>query len=291
MPRIIRAHDNHNEPIINRENDFLPRTYFNIVRLTKGEEYYTTVPGYETCWVLWTGTCDIVVDDEKFAGVGGRKSVWESPRADSVYAPAGAKIRVTATAAETVIAVAGGRCDEYHKPFRVKPDEVQPVEVGSVETHSRRVIYHILGAKDKGRTGNILISELYADPGCWAGYPPHKHGDDIPSGENTWAETGFEEVYHFRYNPDNGFGAQFDYEPGDSTPNGVWRMRSGDTFMISSGYHPGVTSPGHAAYIFTILIGHTQHSLVQNFEPQYRYLCKELPGVQSMVDLFTGQKK
>ena len=40
-----------------------------------------------------------------------------------------------------------------------------------------------------------------------------------------------------------------------------------------------------------ILVGHTQHSLVQNFEPQYAYLGKQLPGVQDMVALFTGDKK
>ena len=291
MPRFIRAHDNHNEPLINAGHDFLPRTYFNIVRLKQGETYYTTVPGYETCWVLWTGVCDIEVDGERFAGVGNRASMWENPRADSVYAPAGSQIRVTATAPEVAIAVAGGRCNEKHAAFRIRPDEVKPVEVGSVETHCRRVIYHILGAKDEGRTGNILVSELYADPGCWAGYPPHKHGDDIPASSSTWTETGFEEVYHFRYNPENGFGAQFDYTSDDSGGCGAWRMRSGDTFLISNGYHPGVTSPGHAAYIFTILIGHTQHSLVQNFEPQYAYLCKQLPGVQNMVDLFTGEKR
>ena len=68
-------------------------------------------------------------------------------------------------------------------------------------------------------------------------------------------------------------------------------MRSGDTFCIDKGYHPGVTSPGHAVYIFTILVGHTQHSLVQNFDPEYAYLAKQLPGVQNMVALFTGECK
>ena len=39
--------------------------------------------------------------------------------------------------------------------------------------------------------------------------------------------------------------------------------REGDTFCFDSGYHPTATSPGHAEYIFTILVGKTQRSLVQ----------------------------
>ncbi len=291
MPRFIRAYNNHNEAIVSINDSVLPRTYFNIVRLNKGETYYACVPGYETCWVLTHGTCNIDVDGKVFENVGQRDSIWESQRADSVYAPASAKINVTCVSDDVVILVAGGRCDEYHEPYRITPEEVKPVEVGSPETHSRRVINHILGAKDEGRTGNLLVSELYADAGCWAGYPPHKHADDFAVSEGVWKETGFEEIYHFQYNPENGFGAQFDYIPGNESDPKVWMMRSGDTFCIDKGYHPGVTSPGHAVYIFTILVGHTQHSLVQNFDPEYAYLAKQLPGVQNMVALFTGECK
>lgn len=291
MPRFIRAYNNYNEPVVSINDFVLPRTYFNIVRLEKGETFYSKITGYETCWVMAGGTCDIDVDGEKFANVGKRKDIWESQRADSVYAPAGAAVNVSCVSDKALIYVAGGKCGEYHKPYRITPDEVKPVEVGSVETHSRRVINHILGAKDEGKTGNLLVSELYADPGCWAGYPPHKHADDLAKKPNVWKETGFEEIYHFQYNPQNGFGAQFDYYPGDESAQKVWMMRSGDTFCISGGYHPGVTSPGHAVYIFTILVGHTMHSLVQNFDPEYAYLASQLPGVKDMVALFTGENK
>ncbi len=289
MPRIIYAHDNYNHPVINVGDATLPRTYFNLVRLEPGGVFRTIVPGYETCWVVMSGKCDIDVAGTAFSEVGQRADIWASRRADSVYATAGAWVEVKAGPEGVAIAVAGGRTDTAHPPFRVKPDEVRPVEVGSLETHSKRSIYHILGAKDLGRTGNLLVSELYAEPGCWSGYPPHKHGSDIPDGPDAWQETGFEEVYHYRFNPENGFGAQFNYDPDGS--GGVWRTRSGDTFLLPGGYHPTVTSPGHAAYVFTILVGHTQHSLVQFFEPKYRYLSKILPGVQDMVNLFTGAKK
>jgi len=62
--------------------------------------------------------------------------------------------------------------------------------------------------------------------------------------------------------------------------------RHGDTFLVDRGYHPTVSSPGHEGYIFTILVGRHQRSLVQSFEPQHRHLMSEIPGLQAMRDKF-----
>jgi 5-deoxy-glucuronate isomerase len=152
------------------------------------------------------------------------------------------------------------------------------VDVGSQETKSRRRIFHILGQNGAGRAGNLLVSELYADEGCWSGYPPHKHDTDQPG------ETAHEEVYHWRFNPPNGFGAQLWYgEDGDTT---AYMTRDGDTFAFSAGYHPTVTSPCHESYIFTILVGRTQRSLIQNFDTTYRHLIDRIPGIAAMREKF-----
>ena len=47
-----------------------------------------------------------------------------------------------------------------------------------------------------------------------------------------------------------------------------------------------VTSPGHQEYIFTVLVGRTQRSLLQNFEPQHRHLMAKIPGIQAMRDKY-----
>ena len=154
------------------------------------------------------------------------------------------------------------------------------VEVGSADTHSRRRIFHILGQKAAGRAGRLLVSELYADNGCWSGYPPHKHDTEQPP-----EETDFEEIYHYRFRPETGFGAQFCYDDNGGDPT-IVMTHHGDTFLIDRGYHPTVTSPGHEEYIFTILVGRKQRSLVQNFEPQHRHLMAKIPGIQAMRDKF-----
>ena len=278
MPSVIRCYDNKNQPLIDRKNKLLKRTYFNILRLKKGQTFELKLPGFETVCVVLSGSADIISAGVKFGAVGKRKNIWDG-RADSVYVPSGAEAKVTCRTAAAEIAIAGGKCDKVYEPFRVKPEEEIEVEVGSLATHSRRRIQHILGKNAEGRNGNLLVSELYADPGCWSGYPPHKH--DTDDGKK---ETAFEEVYHFRFNPANGFGAEIIYQPDGKED--LYLTRNGDTVLIDKGYHPTVTSPGHAEYVFTILVGHTTRSLVQNFKEEYRYLTKVIPGVKGMVDNF-----
>ena len=60
----------------------------------------------------------------------------------------------------------------------------------------------------------------------------------------------------------------------------------GDTFLLDRGYHPCVTSPGHEEYIFTILVGKTQRSLVQNFHERHRHLVSKIPGIAAMREKF-----
>lgn len=282
MPTIIKSCEDDNKSIVDKDNGVLSMTYFNVVQLGKGERFVNQVDGFETVYVVLRGNCDIKVDDESFTSVGQRKNIW-SGNADSVYAPSAAEVQVISNQNGTEIAIAGGKCGVRNEPYRIKPEEVEMVDVGSVETHTHRRIFHILGNKDNGRVGNLLVSELYCDEGCWSGYPPHKHDEDLYNG-NGYEETGFEEVYHYRFNPTNGFGAQFTFQ--HSNESRCYMIRNGDTVLIDKGYHPTVTSPGHQVYIFTVLVGHTQRSLVQNFKKEYQYLTESIPGISAMCAKF-----
>ncbi len=278
MPDLIRRSDNKNQPIITPGRGPLRLTYFNLVRLAKGEEYRVRVDGVETLYAVLSGNADIEAGGSSFRDVGRRKDIW-SGQADSVYVTTGAAVRVRANADGTELAVAGGVCDQAHTPFRIVPGEVEMVDVGSVETRSHRRIFHLLGQNGTGRAGNLLISELYCDHGCWSGYPPHKHDDDRDA-----AETNHEETYHYRFRPETGFGAQLCFQPDGSSQ--CFMTRNGDTFLLDRGYHPTVTSPGHEEYIFTILVGKSRRGLVQHFNEDYGYLMAGIPGIQDMVNKF-----
>jgi 5-deoxy-glucuronate isomerase len=278
MPQHLRATDNRNAPLVEPGRGTLALCYFNLIRLRAGQSHTYEAPGCESVCVVLSGRADIAACAQEFKGVGQRAGIWDGP-ADSVYCGTCPRVTVRALRDGTEIAVAGGVCDQPLAPFRITPEEVQLVEVGSRETHSRRRIFHILGQNANGRAGNLLVSELYGDEGCWSGYPPHKH--DI---ERLPDESDFEEIYHYRYRPESGFGAQFCYpETGEPV---VAMIRHGDTFLIDRGYHPTVRAPGHDGYIFTVLVGRHQRSMVQFFEPAHQHLMARIPGIQAMRDKF-----
>jgi len=279
MPQLIRCPAPTGNPVIVSAGQTLTElAFFQLLRLAAGESASISVPGFELLAVVLSGEVDITVGPMQFSAVGGRADIW-SGQADSVYAGTGQNLTVTGRSAASEVAVAGGACFAAYAPFRVLPAEVEMVDVGSPETHSHRRIFHILGQNGNGRAGNLLVSELYADPGCWSGYPPHKHDTERPP-----EETDFQEIYHYRFEPQTGFGTQFCYEPGADAA--VVRTQHGDTFLVDQGYHPTSTSPGHRGYIFTILVGRHQRSLIQSFEPKHTHLMADIPGIQAMRDKF-----
>ncbi len=279
MPKLIRARDNRNAPLVAPGGGDLTLSYFNLLRLDAGQARTLDVPECELLCVVLSGRADIAAAAQEFKNVGHRADIWDGP-ADSVYCGTSPRVTVRALRDGTEVAVAGGACEQPFAPFRITPEEVEEVVVGSPETHSRRRICHILGQNGAGRSGRLLVSELYGDEGCWSGYPPHKHDTERPPDE-----TDFEEIYHYRYRPENGFGAQFCYNGDEAEPK-VGMTRHGDTFLIDRGYHPTVRGPGFDGYIFTILVGRQQRSLVQYFDPQHAALMGRIPGIQAMRDKF-----
>lgn len=269
--KMIRRFENGNKPILDG-GEPTKLIHFNLVKLAAGEAHSYRLPDFETAIVPLSGMCHVSVDDLFFDKVGGRASVWAG-QADSIYAGPDATVTITALG-PCEIAIAGGHWNAPMEPFRITPEEVDMVDVGSNETKSRRRIFHILGNRQADRVGRLLVSELYADEGCWSGYPPHKHDTDQAG------ETAHEELYHWRFDPPTGFGTQLWYE--EACELHAHATRNGDTFAFSTGYHPTATSPCHASYMFTILVGKTQRSLVQNFEEVHRPLMAKIPGIDAM---------
>ncbi|MBY3561033.1 5-deoxy-glucuronate isomerase [Rhizobium laguerreae] len=276
MPEFIPRSEQ--RPIVDTSSTTLDLIYFDLVTLASNEQDIRRLPAHESLYVVLSGQVDIEVDGIMFEAVGRRADIWRGD-ADSVYATVDAKVRISARGAAAEVAIAGGLCDTRYDPFRVTPDEVDAVNVGSSDTHSQRRIVHLLGQRQNGRCGNLLVSELYAGEGCWSGYPPHKH--DTEDGD---VETRHEELYHYRFQPETGFGSQITYD--EDGPVKILMTRNGDTVLVDRGYHPTVTSPGHRGYIFTILVGKHRRGLIQRFDPAHQHLTKTIPGIDAMRDKF-----
>ncbi len=280
MPSHIPAHNNHNKPIIDEHSHMLQRSFFNRVVLNKGESFTHIIQGYESCIVLCDGTCDITVEKSQFNAVGSRKYLFDG-KPDSVYVPLNQSAQIICQSEKAEIFIAAGRAEKAYKAFRISPDEVDKVQYGSDDTKTHRKIYHILGQKQNGMVDKLLVSELFTvGAGGWSGFPPHKHHvDRLPD------ETDHEEIYHYKFNPPHGFGAQFAYvEDDDFGP--VYHVKDGSTIALDKSYHPAVAAPGFEMYYFTILVGKSQRALVQYFEPKHRNQLKTIPGIMDMVEKF-----
>lgn len=280
MPQHIPAFDNKNEPLVAEGNSLVPLVYFNRLLLKPGESYEYRLSGHESCVVPVSGTCSVNVSGEQFDNIGERKTLWEG-MPNGVYVPTDSACTVTCGEEVMEVFIAGGIYDEQLEPFAIGTDAVDLVQYGSDDTKTHRKIKHILGQSNVDKRGRLLVSELFTvGAGGWSGFPPHKHDTERPP-----VETRYEEVYNFRFNPDHGFGCQFDYleDGGMGDPH---HIKNGSTYLIDKGYHPCVAAPGYEMYYFTIIVGESSKSLIQFFEPTHEYQVETIPGIKDMVAKF-----
>lgn len=272
MPKLIRARENRNAPLVEPGRGDATLVYFNLLQLRAGEAITLDVPRCELLCVVLSGRADVAAAAREFKNVGRRAAVWEGP-ADSVYCGTCPRVTVRALRDGTEVAVAGGRCEQPFAPFRISPEEVELGELGSAESHARQRTCRILGPDAEGRAGCLLVSEVFVAEGCWADYPPHKHDTERPPDE-----TDFEAVYHYRFRPETGFGAQLCYGGNGDQPVAIMTQHR-DTLVIDRGYHPTVTSPGHDGYLLTILVGRQHRALRPYYDPKHLHLKSRIPGV------------
>ena len=277
----IAPYDNKNQPIVDVDDSRVPLNYFNIVKLKKGDAFEYTVPGYETCIVPATGTVDVDIEGFKAADLGGRGvDVWDG-EPEGVYVPSAAKAQMVCMSDAAEVFIAGAKYDEVLEPFAVRSDELDKVQYGSDDTKTHRKIKHILGQKQHGKVGRLLVSELYTvGQGGWSGFPSHKHDTDrLPD------ETRHDETYNFRFRPNYGSGMQM-LQREENKPGDAYHIVDGSTICIDKGYHPCAVLPGYEMYYFTILGGLSQRSLVQYFQPTHAEQLHTIPGIMDMVAKF-----
>ena len=277
----IPPFDNKNLPIVDIDNLLVPLTYFNIVKLKLGEQFWYSVPGYETCVVPATGTVDVEVDGNVFDDIGKRKiDVWGG-EPEGVYVPVGAPTKLTCKTENSEIFIAGAKYDKILEPFDVRSVELDSVQYGSDETKTHRKIKHILGQKQADKVGRLLVSELFTvGAGGWSGFPSHKHDTNrLP------IESRHDETYNFRFKPNYGSGLQM-LQRDEKKSGDAYHIVDGSTICIDKGYHPCCVLPGYEMYYFTILGGLSQRSLKQYFQPIHSEQLKTIPGIMEMVDKF-----
>jgi len=277
----IPPFDNRNKAIVDIDNTTVPLNYFNIVKLKRGEAFSYRTPGFETCIAPATGSVDVDVEGAVFADLGGRGvDVWDG-EPEGVYVPSGAKAEMVCVSETCEVFVAGAKYDKVLDPFDVRAADLDLVQYGSDDTKTHRKIKHILGQKQAGRVGRLLVSELFTvGQGGWSGFPSHKHDTDrLPD------ETRNDETYNFRFRPNHGSGLQM-LQREDGKSGDAYHIVDGSTICIDKGYHPCAALPGYEMYYFTILGGVSQRPLVQYFQPSHADQIETIPGIKDMIAKF-----
>ena len=277
----IPPFDNQNQPIVDVNDPLVPLTYFNIVKLRKGEAFEYRLAGYETCIVPATGSVDVTVGRDAYAAIGKRGTdVWDG-EPEGVYVPTDMPARMVCVSDTAEVFVAGAQFAEMLEPFAIRSDALDMVQYGSDDTKTHRKIKHILGTKYHGRVGRLLVSELYTvGAGGWSGFPSHKHDTDrLP------LETRHDETYNFRFRPPHGSGLQM-LQRQEGQAGDAYHIVNGSTILIDKGYHPCAVLPGYEMYYFTILGGLSQRSLVQYFQPSHADQIETIPGIKDMIAKF-----
>jgi len=276
----IEPFDNQNQPIVDVGNDRVPLNYFNIVKLRHGEHYSYQLSGYESCVVPATGRVSVQVENKEIAEVGLRtEDVWDG-EPEGVYVPTGLSCIVECLSETAEVFVAGAKFDQTLAPFAVLADDIDMVQYGSDDTKTHRKIKHILGQKQHGLVGRLLVSELFTvGAGGWSGFPSHKHSVDRAG------ETKHDETYNFRFKPNDGGALQL-LQRSDSEPGEAFHVVDGSTFLIDDGYHPCCVFPGCEMYYFTILGGATTRGLSPYFQPAYAGQLETIPGMKAMWSKF-----
>ena len=139
----IAPFDNHNQPIVDIDDNTVPLNYFNIVKLKKGQSFEYQVPGYETCIAPATGSVDIEVEGVSFKSLGNRGvDVWDG-EPEGAYIPVGAKVTITCVSDATETFIAGARHDETYN-FRFRPNHGSGVQMLQREDGKPGDAYHIV---------------------------------------------------------------------------------------------------------------------------------------------------
>jgi 5-deoxy-glucuronate isomerase len=238
----------------------LKKSVFDLLKLEAGKNYSGNTAGFESAFVILSGTCSIAGDGFRYETIGSRKDVF-SGKPTSVYLPCQTVYKIESLN-EVEIAICSAESTLESKPALIKPEDVKEMELGTLNW--KRKAYFII---DQGiDSQNLFLGETHLSPGKWA-FPPHRHDKD-----NLPEEVDMEEIYHFRANPQTGFGIQLSYTD-DRSRDDAFLVRNGDTVILPDGYHPACASPVDSLYLLWFMAG-DKRMFLSRPEDDYKWISR-----------------
>ncbi len=254
--------------LVTRQTPPVERIDFGMLRLDEGQTYETGSGTDELGLVVLTGACSVQVNDERFAGVGGRRTVFGG-RASGVYVPREAQVTIQAESDDVEIAVCRAHAHQRYAARAVRPEDVITHAVGG--PGFRRYVHDIFGPQIQAST--LLVGETFTIQGNWSSYPPHKHDVEAPPDE-----VKQEELYLYKMRPERGFGIQYFYTPPGSSYGELDQalaVRHNDLTLIPFGYHPVAAPPGYDVYYLWFLAGE-RRVMRPHDDPSHAWIKSEI---------------
>lgn len=255
-------------PIANPGNSELKYIEYGVLSLSKkGEEYADKTRNHEAVLIIFSGKFEIVIDcplqkvHDEFTG--GRNDVF-SDRPVAIYLPRETTFKIIALSPRLEMGISKAPSDADYPPVIVKDGEVAERTVGA--WNWRRKIR--LAVVDNVRACRLIVGETLNPPGNWSSVPPHKHDSKGPD------EVPLEEVYFFKFKPNQGFGIQRIYTPQDDADpiDEAYVIENNDTVVLPRGYHPVVAAPGYQLYYLWVLAGDRRIYGAWSDDPKHRWL-------------------
>ena len=215
---------------------------FRTVRRQPNEDLTGQTGDDETALIWLGGSAEV----DGFGQVGEREDVF-SGKPSALLLPPGAGYRLRART-PLHLAIVSAPATATVPARLIRPDEVR-VEIRGQGVTERR-IHWILSERDPA--ARLLLVEVLTPAGHWSTYPPHKHDED-----KAGVERALEELYYYRFNPEQGFAFQGIYTKGRGKEqlNVSIRARNDDLVLVPRGYHVVSAAPGYDCYYLNAMAG------------------------------------
>jgi len=241
---------------------------FRTVRRDPDDEL-TGQTGKEETALIWLGGSAEV---DGFGTVGDREDVFTG-KPSALLLPPGSTYRMRART-PMHLAIVSAPAEPTAPARLIRPDEVR-VEMRGKGVTERR-IHWIVSERDPA--ARLLLVEVLTPAGHWSTYPPHKHDEDKPG-----VERALEELYYYRFNPEQGFAFQGIYtkRPRPALPrergrvtedlNVSIRAHNDDLVLVPRGYHVVSAAPGYDCYYLNAMAGAVREWLFTT-DPDHEWL-------------------
>jgi 5-deoxy-glucuronate isomerase len=230
-------------PPENKDMEFIHMEY---LRLQKGGTVGVGRPDREIGILLMGGDFTVSYSGKE-TSIKGRKDSF-SGLPHCVYVPAGKNVTVRADS-DFEAAVYGAPSERKGEIGIVYPEDIKILEIGENEWYING--YFVINSEFPAQ--KLIIGETRIPAGHWCSVPPHSHEKDIPG-----KESKLEEIYLFKFKPEQGFGFQGLYTDDRSFDDG-YIIRTNDVILVPRGYHPNVAGPGYEMRMFWGMGGRSRY--------------------------------